>query len=485
MAVFLGAALSPSLTGCVAENGALGRVAEAIGIEVYPLSEESVRELNRFNTTFAEHAKDPNNTRQLKHFRDAYKRVRVAYVHPPDDRALIDAAIEGVLEDGPGPRSVPPAELAASALDRMLASLDPHSTYLDPDELQESKVSTSGEFGGLGIQVTVEDGKIKVIAPIEDTPADAAGVKAGDLITHLDGVSIVGQPLMDSVHEMRGRPGTQITLTIERAGVAPFDVAIVRDVIRVRAVRWRVEGDVGYVRVVAFNEKVEHGIERALGEIVDALGDSGRGIALDLRNNPGGLFEQSLALADAFLDDGVIVSVRGRDAEKGRSSSADAGDLSGGLPVVVLINGGSASASEIVGAALQDQGRATVMGTRSFGKGSVQTVMPMPLEGALKLTTAYYYTPSGRAIQARGLVPDIELAGTDTANTESRREVDLPGALPPQGEEAKGGQVTLKVDACPPAGEDDKDQVLGCALALLRAGSTEGFLAAVGDGSRL
>jgi len=395
VAVMLGAALSPSLSGCVAENGALGRVAEAIGIEVYPLSEAGVHELNRFNATFAEHATDPSNTRQLKHFRDAFKRVRVAYVHPPDDSALIDAAIAGALEDDPEPGSVPPADLVASALDRMLASLDPHSTYLDPEELHESKVSTSGEFGVLGIQVTLEEGKIKVIAPIEGTPADSAGVKAGDLITHLDGVSIVGQPLLDSVHEMRGAPGTRITLTIERAGMAPFDVAIVRDVIRVRAVRWRIEDDVGYVRVVAFNEKVEDGIERALGDIQDALGETGRGIVLDLRNNPGGLFEQSVALADAFLDDGVIVSVRGRDAAKGRSFSAVAGDLSGGLPVVVLINGGSVSASEIVGAALQDQDRATVMGTPSFGKGSVQTVMPMPIEGALKLTTAYYYTPSG------------------------------------------------------------------------------------------
>jgi len=419
VAVFLGAAMSPSLSGCVGENGTLGRVAEAIGIDVYPLSEEGVRELNRFNTTFAEHAADPNNTRQLKQFRDAFKRVRVAYVHAPDDRALIDAAIDGALEDEPEPGSVPPAEFVATALDRMLASLDPHSTYLDPEELQETKVSTSGEFGGLGIQVSVEDGKIKVIAAIEGTPADRAGVLAGDLITHLDGVSIVGQPLLDSVHEMRGRPGTRITLTIERAGQAPFEITIVRDVIRVRAVRWRVEGDVGYVRVVAFNEKVEGGIEQAMSGIRNALGDRGRGIVLDLRNNPGGLFEQSLALADAFLDDGVIVSVRGRDPAEGRSFSADPGDLSGGLPIVVLINGGSASASEIVAAALQDQGRATLMGARSFGKGSVQTVMPMPLEGALKLTTAYYYAPSGRTIQARGLVPDIVLSGGDTSNARS------------------------------------------------------------------
>ncbi len=286
--------------------------------------------------------------------------------------------------------------------------------------------------------------------------------------------------LMEAVHAMRGEPGTEVLLTVKRAETPPFDVMITRAIIIVRSVRWRVEGDVGYLRIVGFNERVADAVEAAMESLRDDLGPEAKGIVLDLRNNPGGLLDQSIAVADSFLDDGVVVSVRGRDPADNRAFGASPGDAAEGLPMVVLINGGSASAAEIVAAALQDRGRATVMGTKSFGKGSVQTVMRLPVEGALKLTTALYYGPSGgETVEASGVEPDIILDGVDD-NPDFKREVDLPGALPERGEHSHLSKMTLDGKACPAVG-DDEDRELGCAIALLRAGSTDRFLASLGQ----
>jgi carboxyl-terminal processing protease len=369
-----------------------------------------------------------------------------------------------------------------AALDSMLGSLDPHSSYLNPDEAREMQVSTKGEFGGLGIEVTMDDKGVKVVSPIEGTPAERAGLKAGDLITHLEGEPIAGWGLIKAVMRMRGRPGTSLTMTVSREGVKPFDVTIVRDIIIVRSVRWHTEGTIGYIRVVKFTEKVEAGILRAFKDLHRTVGPRLSGIVLDLRNNPGGLLDQSVILADDFLDHGEIVSIRGRDQREQRSFDSMPGDLAEGLPVVVLVNAGSASASEIVASALQDHGRAIVLGTRSFGKGSVQTIAPLSNNGALRLTTSLYYSPSGRAIQATGVMPDIVIPIDD--NPDLKREADLPHALPKVATRPRDERITLDKDVCPAVGEND-DRQLGCALSLLRAGSKEKFLAEVGAASRM
>ena len=370
-------------------------------------------ELARFNAVFATYASDPGNTRQLKHFRDAYKRIRAAYVDDVPERRLIDAAIEGVRGKNLAPGTMSSTAVVEAALDAMTAALDPHSAYLNPEELRESEMVTSGEFGGLGIQVTQEEGRIKVISPIEGTPADRAGIKPGDVIAAIDGKSVDGMSLRDAVNAMRGEPGSRIKLGIQREQNPPFEVAITRAVITIEPLRWRLEGNVGYLRVVSFNEKVADGVEQAIAEMKRNTGGKLQGMVIDLRNNPGGLLDQSLAVSDEFLNSGTIVSIRGRELGSDRTFRAERGDLLDGLPIVVLINAGSASASEIVAGALQDHQRATVIGTRSFGKGSVQTVMRLPVEGALKLTTALYYTPSGEAIQARGVIPDVTITGVD------------------------------------------------------------------------
>jgi carboxyl-terminal processing protease len=356
----------------------------------------------------------------------------------------------------------------------MTASLDPHSSFLTADEFRETFARTRGEFGGLGIQITIEDGLVKVISPIEDTPAAKAGILSGDLITHVDGISIKGKSLAQSVSRMRGRAGTIITLTIRRDSRSDFTVRIVRAIITVKAVRWSIEDDIGYIRVARFSEKMESGIEAAMSEIYENLGSRMAGIVLDLRNNPGGLLEQSLVLADSFLEKGEIVSVRGRDRDLDRSHNASPGDLANGAPMVVLINSGSASASEIVASALQAHNRAILMGTRSFGKGSVQTILPMPVEGGLKLTTSLYYAPTGQTIQARGVMPDIIL-NTDKVR-KSRHETDLPGALPAVGKAMQNKpRPQVSEDACPPTGRK-KDRGLGCAMAFLHAGSAQNFI---------
>ncbi len=347
--------------------------------------------------------------RQLELFGDVFERVREDYVEEVSDEQLIEAAIQG-----------------------MLSSLDPHSTYLNPKSYRDMQITTRGEFGGLGIEVTMENGYVKVVSPIDDTPAFRAGLQAGDLISHLDGESVLGRTLSQAVEKMRGPVGAALTLTILREGVEPFDVKLVRDRIQVKSVRYRVEGNVGYIRITSFSEKTESGLLKAVKSLRRELGDKLVGYVIDLRNNPGGLLDQAVAVSDAFLERGEVVSTRGRRAESAQRFNATPGDITKGMPLVVLINGGSASASEIVAGALQDHRRAILMGTRSFGKGSVQTIMPLGRDGAMKLTTQRYYTPSGRSIQATGIEPDVEVEQARLeviSGGRQRFERDLRGAL--------------------------------------------------------
>ena len=495
----VGASLAPSLSSCNAVTNTVEFISDSVGSN--RLDQGSRLELDRFETVYNKYASNQDShVRNLEHFRDAFLRVRYDYVRDVPEGELIDAAIQGVenIEPKPVSGSVDPDALIEAALDKMMTSLDPHSRYLNSNELKEMNVSNRGEFGGLGIEITMDGDFVKIVSPMEDTPAFRAGVLSGDLISHLDGVAIKGKTLIQAVRLMRGKPGSIIRLTINRGDLTPFDVEIRRAVIQVRSVRWRIEGDIGYVRVASFTEKVAPGIDSAMEEIRDQLGDKLAGIVLDLRFNPGGLLHQSLTLSDAFLEQGTIVSVRGRRADSQRVFEAESGDLVNGLPVVVLINPGSASASEIVAGALQDHHRAIIMGQQSFGKGSVQTITPLPQEGALRLTTQLYYSPSGRAIQARGITPDIEIIPApveeatkkdeQTAQTEAdtaarkvprrRREADLPGALSAVGNETEKVHSSLPEESCIPVGEK-KDRVLGCALALIHAGSSANFLASI------
>ena len=348
--------------------------------------------------------------RLLNLFGDVFERIRAEYVEPVSDRDVIENAINGMLQ-----------------------GLDPHSSYLNPRSFRDMQVQTRGEFGGLGIEVTQENGFVKVISPIDDTPAARAGVRPGDLITHLNGQPTLGLTLQEAVEQMRGERGTSIRLTIRREGERnPVEVTLVRDVVRPQVARFRLEGnDIAYVRLSAFNEQTEAALRRAVSQMRQQAGGNLRGLVLDLRNNPGGLLDQAVQVADDFLDQGEIVSTRARRAEDAQRWNARQGDIAQGLPIVVLINSGSASASEIVAGALQDHRRAVVMGVKSFGKGSVQTVMPIQGQGAIRLTTARYYTPSGRSIQATGIEPDIEVLATrPDPNAPARdREADLRRAL--------------------------------------------------------
>ena len=483
LGAFLSLAILQPLGGCGAGQSTLSKVLSALSSGETPLPKEAQKQLQRFETVYRVYSAKPEMKEQLDYFGFAFRRIRVNYVHEISDATLIDAAIRGVRETKAKPGSLPPKELVEKALDSLTASLDPHSAYLNKEEFRESFVRTKGEFGGLGIEITMEDGLIKVISPIEGTPAERAGLKAGDLISHVDGEPVKGKTLIQAVRKMRGRPGTQITLMIKRKGRNDFLVTIIRDVIKVKAVRWRIEDDIGYVRVARFTEQVKTGIEKAFTDIHDKLGSRLAGVVLDLRNNGGGLLDQSLQLADDFLEEGEIVSIRGRNPGNTRSHKAEPGDLAQGVPMVVLINAGSASASEIVASALQHHRRATLMGGRSFGKGSVQTILPLPVEGGLKLTTALYYSPSGQTIQARGVEPDIFINPAE--EVKSKREKDLPGAIPAVGKLGKGIQARPSVpeEACPAIGKK-KDRQLGCALAFLHAGSAKKFLAQVGQRPR-
>lgn len=347
--------------------------------------------------------------RQLDLFGDVFERVRENYVEEKEDKDLIENAING-----------------------MLTGLDPHSSYLNDDQFEDMRVNTRGEFGGLGIEVTMENGLVKVVAPIDETPAAEAGILAGDYIVEIDGEAVMGLTLNDAVDKMRGKVGTEIKLSVAREGMdAPIKLTIIRDIIKIRSVRHRVEGNAGYLRITTFNQHAESGLKAAIKEIKEELGNKLIGYVLDLRNNPGGLLDQAIGVSDIFLDKGEIVSTRGRHSQDTKRDNASSGDLADGLPIVVLINGGSASASEIVAGALQDHKRAILLGTQSFGKGSVQTVIPLPGHGAMRLTTARYYTPSGRSIQATGITPDIivEQAKIENLDIHGISEADLKGAL--------------------------------------------------------
>lgn len=389
--------------------------------------------------------------RQISIFGSVFERIRAEYVTPPDEKKLVQSAISG-----------------------MLSSLDPHSSYLDQEAANDMRTQTRGEFGGLGIEVTMEDDLVKVITPIDDTPASKAGILAGDLIFEIDGEAVRGLTLSDAVDRMRGPVNTPILLTVIRQGAdKPLEIEVVRDIIAIRAVRSRAENDVGYLRVISFTEKTFTDLDKAISKLTAEIGeDKLKGFVLDLRLNPGGLLDQAISVSDAFLDRGEIVSTRGRDPETERRFNARPGDLSGGKPLIVLINGGSASASEIVAGALQDHKRATILGTRSFGKGSVQTIIPMNEFGSLRLTTALYYTPSGASIQGKGILPDIKVNQPIPEELQGRvretGESELRGHIQGSQEDEEGSGSIAYV---PPDPKDDEQ--LNYALQLLRGEATD------------
>src|SRR5215216_3251304 len=390
--------------------------------------------------------------RQLGLFGDVYDKVRTGYVEPPTEAKLIEGAING-----------------------MLTSLDPHSSYLSPNEFKEMQTQTRGEFGGLGIEVTMEEGLVKVVAPIDETPAARAGILANDIITQINGEPVQGQTLNQAVDKMRGPVRSSVKLTIQRTDKKePLEVKLTRETIRIRPVRARTEaGDIGYLRISQFNDQTTEALRAAIKTIAGEVGpDKLKGYVIDLRNNPGGLLDQAIMVSDAFLTKGEIVSTRGRNAAETQRYAAKgkAKDLVGGKPLMVLINGGSASASEIVAGALQDHKRATMIGTRSFGKGSVQTIIPLGQgNGALRLTTARYFTPSGKSIQAKGIVPDIEVLQDVPdelkSRTDTKGEASLRGHLKSEGDEKTGSQSYV-----PPDAKDDK--ALRMAVDLLRGSTT-------------
>lgn len=410
--------------------------------------------------------------RQLDLFGDVFERVRSEYVEKPDDTLLIENAING-----------------------MLSSLDPHSSYMSPKNFRDMQVQTRGEFGGLGIEVTMENGIVKVVSPIDDTPASKAGLQANDLITHLDNEQITGLTLEQAVEKMRGPVNTPITLTIVRKGKDdPFDVKVTRDVIRINAVKARVEDDVAYIKVTTFNEQTHTNVQKSIEQLNKDIGAKLKGYVIDLRNNPGGLLDQAIAVSDDFLERGAIVLTKGRNNEETQRANARPGDLTDGKKIAVLINGGSASASEIVAGALQDHKRATIIGTRSFGKGSVQTIIPLGANGAIRLTTARYFTPSNRSIQAKGIDPDIVIEEelpddlkAKLANEKPRGEASLRGHLKnPDGsakDPAKDADKTAEADkkeevevsgsASYVAKEPEKDTQLQYALSFLRGTAKE------------
>ena len=359
-----------------------------------------------FSPIFISAEEDKDVYKYLNLFGEAFEKIKNNYVEPIDSKDLIESAIEG-----------------------MLTSLDPHSSYLNNKELNELRVQTKGEFGGLGIEVTLENGFVKVIAPIDDTPAYKAGIKSGDLITHLDDEPVLGMTLSEAVSIMRGKVGSKIKLTVRRNENEKVDINIIRAIIQLKSVKSRIENNIGYIRVSSFNQKVDK-------QIIDSISSFKKknsliGYVLDLRNNPGGLLDQAVNVTDIFLERGEIVSTKGRNGKRGSRYNAIKKDLTDGLPLVVLINQGSASASEIVAGALQDHKRAIIMGTKSFGKGSVQTIIPSGEDVAIKLTTAKYYTPSGRSIQQTGIDPDIlvEQAELKKLDNQRRKESDLRGAI--------------------------------------------------------
>ncbi|MCW9034811.1 MAG: S41 family peptidase [Alphaproteobacteria bacterium] len=491
LGILLGAVLSPSLSGCSSQYPVVKRAIGTIIGADYGLPESTVKEIERFHEVYVGYLGEDADEEQLEFFSEAIRYIRANHVHTNSDVDMITAAIDGVEKLKEKEPVATGDEVIEAALDALTTSLDPHSAYLNPEESRTLYANTKGEFGGLGISVTMKKEGVNVIAPIADTPAARAGVQAGDLITHLDGESVADWPLMKAVTHMRGTPGTPIVITVLRGKEAPFDLKIVRAIVQVEAMRWRTEGDIGYIRVIKFTEKVEPEIEKAVDGIKDKLGNRLKGIVLDLRNNPGGLLSQSVILSDAFIDDGTIVSIRGRNKSRERVYGASNGDLANGLPVIVLINEGSASASEIVSAALKESGRALVMGRRSFGKGSVQTLVPMRNDGILKLTTQLYYSPKGQAIQANGVEPDILLTvekKEEDEKTPHRREIDYPNALKKISKNMDVPQLSIKAKICKPvmnkdlAGKENEDFELGCAMQWINSGSTNRFVELVNGG---
>ena len=430
----------------------LGGLADRFGITIFPRA-------------LAQDASKADTYRLLDLFANVFERVRGEYVEPANEREMVENAING-----------------------MLTGLDPHSSYMNAKQFSDMQVTTRGAFGGLGIEVTQESGYIRVISPIDDTPAMRAGVKSGDIIVALDGKTVQGLSLNEAVDKMRGKPGTKISLTIKRAGIdTPIELAMQREVIKILVVKSRLEGDVAYIRVTSFSEQTDVGLRKAFTTLKEQAGGKLRGVVLDLRNNPGGLLDQAVAVSDDFLSQGEIVSTRARHTEDSQRWNAKDGDITGGLPIVVLINGGSASASEIVAGALQDHQRAILVGTRSFGKGSVQTVIPLPGNGAMRLTTARYYTPSGRSIQGLGIVPEVEVQSSrnEPPRFGPEREADLKGAISNSGGTQTSEATSTRTDVpaiakeiakLPPeswpefkADKPETDYVLQQGLAVLRA----------------
>jgi carboxyl-terminal processing protease len=388
------------------------------------------------------HPNTAETYKQINLFGDVFELARSNFVDQVGDDTLIEGAING-----------------------MLTSLDPHSNYLNAKNFDDMKVQTRGEFGGLGIEVSMENGLVKVVSPIDDTPAARAGLRPGDLITNLNGEAVQGLTLPEAVEKMRGPVNSDITLTIRREGRDPFDVKLTRANIKIQSVRSHLQGsDVGYIRITSFNEQTDVGLNAAMKNLKQQASNKLSGIILDLRNNPGGLLDQAVAVSDAFLDKGEIVSTRGRRAEDAQRYDARQGDIANGLPVVVLINGGSASASEIVAGALQDHHRAILVGTKSFGKGSVQTIIPLPGHGAMRLTTARYYTPSGRSIQAKGIDPDIVIEAAKIEKPQTDASGKPVAAKSTSGKETQAEQSTVD----PSVLGTDSDYQLARATDLLR-----------------
>lgn len=402
-------------------------------------------------SSFAKEAKEPakapikeeDTFELLNLFGDVFERVKADYVEDVSDTQLVESAING-----------------------MLTALDPHSGYMNQKSFEDMQVQTKGEFGGLGIEVTMENGLVKVVSPIDDTPAYKAGVHAGDYINQIDGEQVMGLSLQEAVEKLRGPVNTSVKITVIREGSPePIDFKISRAVIKIQSVKFRTEGDVGYIRITSFNENTYAGLQKAVEELKTQLGEKMKGVVLDLRNNPGGLLDQAIAVSDAFLDKGEVVSTRGRTSDSIKRFNAHDGDLVNSLPIVVLINSGSASASEIVSGALQDHKRAVIMGTKSFGKGSVQTVIPIPDHGAIRLTTARYYTPSGNSIQAKGITPDIavEQAKIEAVakNPFERHEAELRGRLENDQDKTankKAEEETPEEGIAKPTSEDTSDK---------------------------
>ncbi len=406
--------------------------------------------------TTAQSSSKEETYRQLGLFGDIFQRVRESYVDEIEDRELVEAAITG-----------------------MLNSLDPHSTFLNTDTFSEMQEQTKGRFGGLGVEITMEKGMVKVVSPIDDTPAARAGLEPEDYLIAVDDVSIIGLQLSEAVEKLRGEVGSEVTVKVQRGQLEPFDVTLVRDFIKIRSVRSEMFDGIGYIRITTFSEQTTPGLMDAVDDFFREEGDALKGIVLDLRNNPGGLLTEAISVTDAFLEEGEIVSTRGRDASGGSHVYAKPGDIARGLPMVILINSGSASASEIVAGALKDHKRAVILGTRSFGKGSVQSVIPISNSSAIRLTTARYYTPSGISIQAKGIVPDIEveLARIEAVKGGIVREEDLRGALDGSGDDGENaGSTTQEEEETAPVDQSKIDYQLARALDLIRGVSVFGAL---------